>query len=136
MTKRSATIAACVALVAILGLTGISIASATDDDTPTVGTIPPDAFSDTGSLDADRVPEFVVTSGRDGEPVGFTAKKDLVVEEGRTSAQQDINERTPVYGDDLKTVVGHMYAGVGFVAIGESPPEHPSPPTTDSPPAR
>lgn len=130
MTKKAAMIASSVAAAAILVLAGVSLASATDEAVPTADTIPPDAVNEDGSLDVDKVPEFVATSGRDGEHVGFTAKKDLVVEDGRTSPQQDNESRTPVYGDDLTTVIGHMYDGVGFVPKGETPPEPSSPPTT------
>lgn len=81
---------------------------------PSRGPIPPEAFPrDGGVIDRSRVPDFIPALGPDGEVVGWVSK-DLAVPEADSAARDAI----PVYADDLKTIVGHMVRGHGFVPAG------------------
>jgi hypothetical protein len=106
-----------------------------------VGPIPPSAWEPTGGINLAEVPDFVpALSG--GRVVGFIPKGQLFPQ----SSGQPIYEASPlrpgekytapteadmtaqnaadiktVYGSDLTTVVGHMYPGVGYVALGRTP---------------
>jgi hypothetical protein len=50
----------------------------------------------------------------------------------RAALMDPLFARTPitVFGDDLRTVVGHMYANKGFVPLGTDPEAVPGLPTT------
>lgn len=120
---------------------------------PTVGTIPESAWDPSGQIDLAKVPDFVpALSG--GQVVGYIAKAQLFPETSVTApdpfqaatalstfrtptatdqAAQNAKLVKTVYASDLKTVVGHMFPGVGFVPEGQLPPTTPSsPPTTAS----
>jgi hypothetical protein len=71
----------------------------------TKGPIPEGAINDAGILDETRVPDFVPAWDHDGEIAGYVRYCAI-----RTGGA------IPVYADDLKTVVGHMIPGQGFVA--------------------
>lgn len=124
------------ALTIVLGLAtiaavciGLSVAGAASKEAPTKGTIPETAFAENGPVDAGQVPDFVETLGPDGKPVGYTKKEDALGLR-RPTAKPSRGAATPVYADDLTTVVGHMHPGVGFVAEGDPVPKPSSPPTT------
>ena len=71
----------------------------------TKGPIPSDAFNDAGMLDETRVPDFIPALDQEsGEIAGYVRFCAI----GTGGA-------IPVYADDLKTVVGHMLPGRGFV---------------------
>jgi len=74
------------------------------------GTMPPPGAN--GEIDPSAVPDFVAVAGNEGV-VGYVAK-DAVLG-GAT------DQTWPVYADDLRTVVGHMVEGRGFVPIGVDP---------------
>ncbi len=71
------------------------------------------------------VPDFVAAWNRDGTAIaGYVPKSYLIgpfpdLPGSPSSPPQE--PPTPVYGDDLTTLVGHMVAGVGFVPLGASP---------------
>src|SRR5687767_3807622 len=80
----------------------------------TKGTMPPPGPS--GDIDPSAVPDFVAVAG----PVGIAGyvAKDAVL---------DPSERTwPVYASDLRTLVGHMVPGRGFIALGVDPDSVPT----------
>jgi hypothetical protein len=64
-----------------------------------------------GEIDPAQVPDFVAVAGADAI-VGYVPKA-AVLDPG--------DETWPVYGDDLRTVVGHLMPGRGFVPVGVDP---------------
>lgn len=73
-----------------------------------------------GRIDIQRVPDFIsVTSG--GRIVGYVPRKYVLPSRLQTTTGSLIGQVAPVYGPDLKRLVGHMYPGVGFVPIGQNP---------------
>jgi hypothetical protein len=81
---------------------------------PTKGAIPP---SVNGVIDLKNVPDFLsVESG--GKVVGYASKGDILPISGRAPIPAG---PIPVYGADLKRLVGHLYPGIGYVALGQSP---------------
>jgi hypothetical protein len=75
-----------------------------EDRELTKGPIPPDAINDAGMLDERRVPDFIPALDQRGEIAGYVRHCAIMA-----------GGAVPVYGDDLKTVVGHMIPGRGFV---------------------
>lgn len=77
--------------------------------TGTKGTMPPPGPN--GEIDASAVPDFVAVAG----PVGIAGyvAKEAVLGAGEST--------WPVYGSDLRTVVGHMVPNRGFVPLGVDP---------------
>ena len=64
-----------------------------------------------GAIDPSMVPDFIAVAGDPGR-VGF-ARRENVLGSG--------DAPFPVYGEDLRTVVGTMVPGRGFVPIGVDP---------------
>jgi hypothetical protein len=90
---------------------------------PSKGTIPDAAWSSSGALDLNLVPDFVSQLGRDGSPVGYVSRQAMLDPSG---GERDVLGRPtaatwPVYGDDLKTVVGHLVPDKGFIPLGVDP---------------
>ena len=80
---------------------------------PTKGPVPPSA---NGVINLKNVPDFIsVASG--GKIVGYAPKGDIFPISGAPMTGGPI----PVYGADLKRLVGHLYSGIGYVAVGQSP---------------
>ena len=73
----------------------------------TKGTMPPPGPN--GEVDASSAPDFIAVAGRDGGIAGYARKDDVL-------GLQD--SAIPVYGNDLRTVVGQMVPGRGFVPAG------------------
>ena len=92
--------------------------------TPSVGTMPPAPIGG-GQVGWTRVPDFVAASGPDGSTVGYVAKADLMLPtripapNGPYIGKGPPEPGIPVYGPDLQTIVGHYFAGIGFVGLGE-----------------
>jgi hypothetical protein len=74
------------------------------------GTLPPPGPD--GAVDASSAPDFLAVAGRDGGIAGYARKEDVLG--GRNAA-------FPVYGEDLRSVVGQMVPGKGFIAAGVDP---------------
>jgi len=85
----------------------------------TKGTDPP---TQNGRIDFMKVPDYVSVAGKSGKIVGYAPRAYMLPS---TAVNQPENPKlgsvAPVFGGDLKTLVGHFYPGVGFVAVGESP---------------
>lgn len=79
------------------------------------GTMPPPGPN--GQVDASSAPDFLAVAGRDAGIAGYARKADVL---GFGDAP------FPVYGDDLRTVVGQMVPGRGFVATGVDPASVPT----------
>jgi hypothetical protein len=96
------------------------------------GTMPPPGPD--GQVDASGAPDFIAVAGRDGSIAGYVPKRFLFPAPTITAgppAQPDV----PVYADDLKTLVGHMVAGKGFVPLGTDPGAVPNLPVQQGPSA-
>jgi hypothetical protein len=77
--------------------------------TGTKGTMPPPGQD--GTVDPSAMPDFIAVAGDVGQ-VGWVEK--AAVTDGS-------DQSWPVYADDLRTVVGHMVPGRGFVPTGVDP---------------
>lgn len=75
------------------------------------GTMPP--AGPNGEINASQAPDFIAVAGQGGGIAGYTPRRYLF------SAPSQ--EPWPVYADDLRTLVGHMIAGKGFVPVGVDP---------------
>ncbi len=97
------------------------------------GIVPPAAFKPGGPMDMSLVPDFVAASGPDGSIVGYVPKSYLQpppYAPGLVAVPP-----IPVYADDLKTLVGHMYPSKGFVPLGVDPASVPEIPAQVGPAA-
>jgi hypothetical protein len=82
-----------------------------------------------GQMDIQRAPDFIsVTS--DNKIVGYVPRKYVLPMPGSRAMDPFIGLVAPVYGADLKTLVGHMYPGVGFAPVGKSPSSVPCTPVS------
>jgi len=77
---------------------------------PHAGTLPPPGPD--GQLDPSDVPDFVAVAGRNGGIAGYVRKE----------AVFDTSDRAwPVFAPDLRTVIGQLVPGRGFVPGGVDP---------------
>ena len=74
------------------------------------GTMPPPGPN--GEVDASSAPDFLAVAGRDAGIAGYARKEDVL---------SPGDAPFPVYGDDLRTVVGQMVPNKGFVPAGVDP---------------
>jgi hypothetical protein len=90
----------------------------------TAGTVPFPVQG--GSVNPKRIPDFIETVGRTGKVVGYVPRAYLFpVARVNAPVSSKLGDVSPVYARDLKTLVGHMYPGVGFVPLGTSPTSEP-----------
>ena len=89
--------------------------AASPADEVTKGPVPESARRPDGTIDLSQVPDFIPALDGD-EQVGWIARDDAFPAEGRERPEQ-----IEVYGDDLRTVIGHHIAGRGFVPLGVDP---------------
>lgn len=80
---------------------------------PSKGPLPDAAVTKDGEILIEQAPDYISVLDQRGEIAGFV-KRDLVLGDGD-------DEVWPVYAEDLKTLVGHMVAGKGYVALGVDP---------------
>jgi hypothetical protein len=120
--KRSTQVlTAVIALGVGLGVGGAVLAASPSQ--PTKGPLPAD-ITKPGSeaTNTAAIPDYISTVDKQGNFVGYVAKSDLYPS-GSGAAPAAALGPVPVYGPDLKTVVGHMYpGGVGYVPLGSQPP--------------
>jgi hypothetical protein len=76
-----------------------------------------------GQLDLRKVPDFVAV-GSGGKIDGYEPRAYLFSTAGKPVSPM-VGAVGPVYARDLKTLVGHMVPGVGFVPLGRSPDSEP-----------
>lgn len=88
----------------------------------TKGTMPPPLPN--GAVDASAAPDFIAVAARDAGIAGY-ARKDDVLGPG--------DSPFPVFGDDLRTVVGQMLPGKGFIPAGVDPNTVPNIPAVVAP---
>jgi hypothetical protein len=94
------------------------------------GTMPPPGPN--GEVDASRAPDFIAVAGRDAGVAGYVPKQYLFPEPTMTVGLLDEPD-WPVYADDLRTLIGHMVAGKGFVPLGVDPATVPKIPVQQGP---
>ena len=75
----------------------------------TKGTVPPPGPN---GIDPSATPDFLAVAGRDGNIAGYARKEDVL---------GGVDAPFPVYGEDLRTVVGQMVPGKGFIPVGVDP---------------
>jgi hypothetical protein len=104
------------ALVLGLGL-GLTVAGAATAGTIylTKGPVP----TVNGTLDFQKAPDYITVIWH-GKLVGYVPKGYVSPSPVNTPANRLLGAVAPVYGSDLKKLVGHMYPGVGFVPLGKS----------------
>lgn len=71
-------------------------------------------------------------AGRDGGIVGYVPKRFLLSAPGKTTGLP-VEPDHPVYAEDLRTLVGRMVAGKGFVPLGVDPRTVPNIPVRQAP---
>jgi hypothetical protein len=108
----------------------------TNDETarqPTKGPVPPFPGGGITSEQMAQVPDYVPTVDSGTKVLGYVSKCDLGYCPDRPVRPGQVET---VYGEDLQTVVGHMYPNKGFVPLGTNPADAPSdsPTTYTSPP--
>jgi hypothetical protein len=86
------------------------------------GTMPPPGPN--GRVDASSGPDFIAVVGRDGGTAGYARKQDAM---GPGAGP------IVVYADDLRTVVGQLAPGKGFIPVGVDPATVPEIPAVVGP---
>ena len=106
----------------VLSILMIASASAAAP-TASKGLIPAAAVLPNGDFDPRLVPDFVSTYGRDGESIAGYVPKEYLLHANLPVVSKDLPTLPdiPVYGEDLKTLVGHMVPGKGFIPLGVDP---------------
>lgn len=79
-----------------------------------------------GTVDASLVPDFIAFVGQTDHIVGWVPSKYLF-------GPRPGDEPIPVYGDDLRTLIGHSVPGKGFVPLGIDPQMVPTIPVQAGP---
>lgn len=92
----------------------------------TKGTIP---ASTSGTIDSRKVPDFISVTA-EGKTVGYAPRDYLVPPPGEPGQNSPVGGVLPIFGADLKTLVGHMYPGIGWVPLDGSPSAGPCPQVT------
>ncbi len=76
-----------------------------------------------GQLDTRRAPDFIRIAA--GGVTGYVPRAYILPPEPNKPASSLLQSVAPVYGSDLKKLIGHMYPDVGFVPLGMSPVDEP-----------
>lgn len=119
------TVVAAVAVITAIGLagqlrfsggggTGGSVANETSPEEPSRGPVPESAWRADGTIDLTQVPDFIPATDGD-ETVGWISRDDAFPSSGTR------RDPLPVYGDDLRTIVGDYVGGAGYVPLGVDP---------------
>jgi hypothetical protein len=80
------------------------------------GPLPDNAWNEDGTLNWAVIPDFI--SVTNGDAIGGWVRATDVLP---TDGSFPLPDVVAVYGDDLTTLVGHMYPDVGFVPLGSDP---------------
>ena len=121
---RSVAVAASAILAITLLLVVMAVSAAAPDILElTKGPIPDDAVRN-GEFNKALIPDFIPALDRNGDVAGYVAR-DLVISDGAPAEAP-----VPVFAADLKSLVGYMYPGRGFVPLGQSPDSVPLIPAT------
>lgn len=94
------------------------------------GTMPPPGVN--AQVDASGAPDFVAVASEDGGIAGY-APKEFLFPEPTTVAGRPDDPEIPVYADDLRTLIGHMVPGKGYVPLDVDPSTVPTIPVQAGP---
>lgn len=123
VVNRAISTAAIITLVGLLAVGAALAGQASSDTRPTKGPVPEDVTASDGSIERDRIPDYVPALDRDGERAGYVESRYLFPDSA--AEDQRSNEPLPVYDERLSEVVGHMYPGRGFVSVDADPQDVP-----------
>lgn len=84
----------------------------------TKGTMPPGGPN--GDIDPRAVPDFIAVAVGNGGELGYV-RKELLLPAPTTYSELPHRDPLPVYADDLRTLIGHIIEGKGFVPLGVDP---------------
>jgi hypothetical protein len=84
---------------------------------PSQGTMPPPTSG--GTIDENQVPDFVSVADQSGGVAGYAPKR-LLLNPGPTNGPAGDEPDVPVFGPDLKEIVGYSIAGRGFVSLRDA----------------
>lgn len=82
------------------------------------GTMPPPALN--GQVDVSAAPDFIAVAGGNGGVTGYVPKAYLFPQP-TTAVGRPEEPDIPVFGEDLRTLIGHMVPGKGFVPLDVDP---------------
>lgn len=94
------------------------------------GTMPP--AGPNGEINPKAAPDFIAVAVGDRDQVGYVPKQ-FLLPEPTTSTELPHGDPWPVYADDLRTLIGHMIPGKGFVPLGVDPATIPDRPVQMGP---
>ena len=94
------------------------------------GTMPP--AGPNGDVDPNAAPDFIAVAVGDRDGIGYV-RKEFLLPEPTTSTELPHGDPWPVYADDLRTLIGHMIPGKGFVPVGVDPATIPDRPVQMGP---
>lgn len=106
-----------IGLTCALGLSFALVSLVAATYQPTKGPVPFGAAIPGRPIDAEAVPDFVSVLGRDGAIVGYSPKE-RVLRPAVAPGFRGESLPVPVYAEDLRTLVGHLVPGRGFVPAG------------------
>ena len=113
-----------------LVVTGLALLLVACSPAGTKGTMPP--AGPNGDVDPSAAPDFIAVAGVDRDIVGYVPKR-FLFPQPTTSAELPHEEPWPVYAEDLRTLIGHMVQGKGFVPLGVDPATVPDRPVEQGP---
>jgi hypothetical protein len=90
----------------------------------TKGTMPPPGPN--GQVDPSDAPDFIAVAARDGDGIAGYVRKEAVLPAATMTLGRPVEPTWPVYGEDLRTLVGYLVPGKGFVPIGVDPASVPT----------
>lgn len=96
----------------------------------TKGTMPPPGPN--GKVDAGAAPDFIAVAWRDDSIVGYVRKEALLPPESAGPGRPS-EPPWPVYAEDLRTIVGELVPGKGFIPLGVDPAAVPNIPVEQAP---
>jgi hypothetical protein len=91
----------------------------------TKGTMPPGGPN--GDIDPRAVPDFIAVVVGNGDELGYV-RKEFLLPAPTTYSELPHSDPWPVYAEDLRTLIGHMVQGKGFVPLGVDPATIPNRP--------
>ena len=120
MTRASPNGALCAFTLAAFSILIFAQVALSATATPTKGRIPNSAIEG-GRIDLAAVPDYIPALDQQGYAIGYVSKWLAIGDD-----KSDYLDPIPVFGDDLKTLVGHMITDVGFVPLRDSSDAYPT----------
>lgn len=94
------------------------------------GTMPP--AGPNGEVDPRAAPDFIAVAVGNRDDIGYV-RKEFLLPEPTTSTELPHGDPWPVYAEDLRTLIGNMVPGKGFVPLGVDPATIPNRPVQMGP---